>query len=123
MEKEYNDTWDNYDEDNYPVDEEYEAEYLEDYEDADDEYYHGYAPIQGAWYLDEFEDEGYDQRRGRRMKIHSVKAYSEQKQRERNAVTRRRKSEAKTREAQRQSYYHYGKMEQVEPIEEEEEDW
>ena len=111
MDKEYNDTWDNYDEDGYPVDEEYEAEYEEDYEDDDDEYYHGYAPVQGSWYLDEFEDEGYNQKRGRRMKIHSVKAYSETKQKERQAVQRKRKSEAKTREKQRQSYYHYGNEE------------
>ena len=105
--KEYNDGWDYYDEDNYPAGDDHEVEYDEDIEEEDDEYYHGYAPVQGSWYLDEYEDEGYEQKRGRRMKIHSVKAYSEIKQRERQAVQRKRKSEAKTREKQRQAYYHY----------------
>lgn len=108
MEKlEYDDSWDFYDEDDYPAGDDHEAEYDETIEDEDEEYYYGYAPIQGNWYLDEYEDEGYEQKRGRRMRIHSVKAYSETKQRERQAVKHKRKVEAKARERQRQNYYHY----------------
>ena len=102
------DSWDYLDEDNYPSTGFEEAEYIQDVEDEDEEYYHGYAPIQGTWYLDEYEDEGYDQKRGRRMRIRSVKSYDEARDKERKKNQKKIRSEAKAREKQRQAYYHYG---------------
>lgn len=98
-------------EDSYPTRGEVEEEYREDFEDEDEDYYHGYAPIQGNWFLDEYEDEGYEQRRGRRKKIHSVKTYDEARDQERKKNKRKIRSEAKAREKQRQQYYHYGDSE------------
>ena len=101
-----------WDEDNYPLYEEYEAEYVEDVEDEEEPYEHIYSPVQGNWYIDEYEDEAYGQRKGRRMRIHSVKAYDEAKTKERTKNKKRWKAEAKQREKQRQKYYHYDENEE-----------
>lgn len=100
------DSWDENDEDYVPASNNYETEYVEDTEEEDENFEHMYSPIQGSWYLDEYEDEGY-QRKNRRMKIHSVKSYDEARDRERKKNQKKIRKEAKAREKQRQSYYHY----------------
>lgn len=112
MVNKFTETWDENDEDYYPVDGDYESEYIEDVEDEDEEYEHMYSPVQGNWYIDEYEDEAYGQRKGRRMRIHSVKAYDEAKTKERKKNQKRWKAEAKKREKQRQRYYHYDEDEE-----------
>jgi len=107
----FTETWDN-DEDYYPANGEYEAEYVEDVEDEDEAYEHMYSPIQGSWYLDEYEDEAYGQRKNRRMRIRSVKAYDEAKTKERKKNQKRWKAEAKAREKERKKYYHYDDVEE-----------
>ena len=106
MDNKITDTWDNNDEDFIPASNDYEAEYVEDIEEEDEQYKHMYSPIQGSWYIDEYEDEGY-QRKNRRMKIHSVKSYDEARDKERKKNQKKIRKEAQAREKQRQKYYHY----------------
>ena len=107
MSKKYYEIHERWDEDAYQETGIEEAEYVQDYEEEDEEYYHGYSPVQGSWYMDEYEDEAYGQRKTRRMKIHSVKSYDEQRDRERKRNQRKIRSEAKAKEKKRQAYYHY----------------
>lgn len=97
-----------WDEDYHLTRGEYEEEYFEDVEEEDDEYEHMYSPVQGNWYIDEYEDEAYGQKKGRRLRIHSVKSYDEAREKERKKNKKKIRSEAKARERQRQKYYHYG---------------
>lgn len=104
------DSWDNYDEDNYPVGDDHEVEYVEEWEDEDDLYEHQYSPIQGNWDLKDLDEADSFQKIGRQRvrKVQSVKTYDAIRARERQNQKKKIRSEVKAREKQRQKYYHYG---------------
>lgn len=110
MEKITYDSWDNYDEDYYPAGDDYELEYEEDYEEEDEEYEHQYAPIQGNWDFDEYDDFLYGTKRVIK-KIRSVKTVELAKEKERKHWEKKRRKQSQAREKQRQAYYHYGNEE------------
>lgn len=104
------DSWDNYDEDGYPVGDEEALEYVEEWEDEDDEYLHQYAPVQGRWDFDDLDNADNFQKIGRQRvrKVQSIKTYDAIRAKERQNQKKKIRSEVKAREKQRQKYYHYG---------------
>ena len=104
--------FENWNEDSYPTRGEIEEEYFQEWEDEDEEYPHGYAPIQGNWDIDDYEDLDSFERIGKHTKIRSVKTYSEAQTRAKKKQKIKQRSEVKAREAERQKYYHYGQDEE-----------
>ena len=94
-----------WDEDGYPEREGHLEEYVEDWEDEDEEWEHQYSPVQGNWDPRDFEDEDNFQRINRRSR--AVKMNEEARIRNKKKEKARRQKQAKAEEKQRKKYYHY----------------
>ena len=102
------DTWDNYDEDGYPVGDDHELEYWEDWEEENDEYKHQFSAVQGNWDPNDFDDdENIGGFRKSAKRLHYIKATYENNSKQIKKQQQKIRSEAKAKEKQRQKYYHY----------------